>query len=186
MFEVTRPPKNVTVVVVKAPAVVTSCSVGVAPELPGQFVPFWRQTFWPPTVRSEPMARFEPVAFWKLKVVIVPEVERKFVMVPVVADKVVAMMFVAPRFIAKRFVVVTDVPVADVKVRPWRDVLPPTVNPPVRFMFDPVAPLNWKYVAKRFVDVVFVPVAFTHVMFVGLKFGTDKFVKVAFVAVRLV
>ena len=100
----------------------------------GQFVPFWRQTFDPPTVRDEPIAKFEPVAFSKLKVAMVPVVELRLFTYSVV----------------------------------------------------PVAPLNVRYVAKRFVDVVFVPVAFTQVRFVGLKFVTLKFVKVAFVPVMFV
>jgi len=84
------------------------------------------------------------VAFPKLKVVMVPDVERKFVMVPVVADNVVAMMFVAPIVVAKSDVDVTFTPVAFVKVRPWREEGPPTVNELVRFNDVPVAPLNWK------------------------------------------
>ena len=41
---------------------------------------------------------------------------------------------------------------------------------PVTRRLDPVAPLNRRLFANRFVEVVFVPVAFTQMMFVGKKF----------------
>jgi hypothetical protein len=64
---------------VVAPWAVTWARVGVAPLPAGQFVPFCRQTFVPPTRRAVETSREEPVAFTKLKLVMVPVVERRFV-----------------------------------------------------------------------------------------------------------
>ena len=70
-FEVTRPPKRVTVVVADAPRWVTEARVSVSVVTDaGQFVPFERQTVVPPTKRDV-RAREVPVAFVKFRVVTV-------------------------------------------------------------------------------------------------------------------
>jgi hypothetical protein len=89
------------------------------------------------------------------------------------------------------------VPVAELKVKPWREeapeavrvesvVAPVTERAPPSERFVPVAPVKRRLSAKRLVEVVFVPVAFVQVMFVGVKFDTDRLVSVAFVARRFV
>jgi hypothetical protein len=88
----------------------------------------------PPTRRAVETSREEPVAFTKLKEVIVPVVERRVEKVPFVEKRFVPVAPVKRRSVAKRFVVVTEVPVAEVKVRPCNDVVP------VAVMFEVVRP----------------------------------------------
>ncbi len=68
-------------------------------------VPFERHTFTPFTVREEDTFKFVPVAFTKVKVSMVPELERRVVIFPLLA-----MRLVPERFVAKRLV-----PVAPLK-----------------------------------------------------------------------
>ena len=154
----TKPPKSVTVVVAVAPRCVTDASVSVS-AVTGQFVPFARHTPWPITVA----------------VVNVPTFAKRLVV-----DAIVA----------KRFVVVTETPVAFTNVKFVSDdeteVSDVSVVGPVIFRLVPVAPLKRRFVAKRFVLVVFVPVALVQVRFVALKFETVRFVNPPFVAKRLV
>lgn len=74
------------------------------------------------------------VMFWVVKLLMVPfnalmavpEAVAKpsqLVLVPLVKER-----FVIPPFVVNRFVVVTDVPVAEVNVIPWSEVMPSTVN----------------------------------------------------------
>jgi hypothetical protein len=103
-FPVDVPPLNWMSLVVTFPAFVTVWRLGVVPV--GQFVPFARQTLFPPTVRLE-TASLDPVAFVKLNSETVPEVERR--VVKLAEDE---MRFVLWRLVAKRLV-----PVASVKLR---------------------------------------------------------------------
>lgn len=105
---------------------------------------------------NDPTEIADPVAFVKLSVVTVDDPAEKL---PVRANAV---------------------PVAPVKLK--FEIVPFVNAPSTTKIFDPVAPLNVRYVLKRFVEVVFVPVAFVHVRFAGLKFVTDKLVNVPFVA----
>jgi hypothetical protein len=83
------PPANWIAFVVVLPAFVTVWRLGVVPL--GQFVPLARQTAMPPTKMAEEVTvladkvrafSVEPVAFWKLSVAIVPEVEVRVVIEP--------------------------------------------------------------------------------------------------------
>jgi hypothetical protein len=95
------PPANWIAFVVVFPAFVTVWRFGVVPV--GQLVPFARHTAIPPTkiaeevtVEAESVAALseEPVAFVKLKVAIVPEVETRFVIEPLIEVRVlIAAMF---------------------------------------------------------------------------------------------
>lgn len=127
------PPANWIAWVVVLPAFVTVWRFGVVPV--GQLVPFARHTATPPTKIAEEVTvladkvlaeREEPVALVKLSVATVPEVDTRFVTVPLIEDSVLieAMLamrespvaFVKPKFEAKRLVLVVLVPVAFTQV----------------------------------------------------------------------
>ncbi len=153
--EVERPPKSWTVVVVKLPRAVTDCNVSrpmVLEKLQNE--PLERQIPCPDTVAVANEAafakRFEeeavtavevvtvrrsPVAFPKVRFVIVPEVAKRFVVVTETADKLVIVPLVETRVSIVPLVAVRSEtnklePVAFAKVAFWRLVLPSTVRTP--------------------------------------------------------
>jgi len=72
--------------------------------------------------------------------------------------------------------------VPDAFAKPNQPVEVPFVM--VRSVMEPL--VDWKFVAKRFVDVVFVPVAFVQTMLVGNRLSTVRLVKFALAAKKLV
>src|SRR3989344_280906 len=166
-FEVTKPPKRVTVVVADAPRWVTEARVSASVD-DGQFVPFERQTVVPPT-RRDVRAREVPVAFVKFRVVKVedPEADKVFKVVPWVTFKDVPVApfqrrFEMLAFVAKMLVEVVFVPVAFVQVML------------VTFKVDPVGMVRLP-----------VTVRFVVVAFVAVKFDVFRFVKLPVAAVRV-
>jgi hypothetical protein len=179
---------------VKEPFVATMAFAPMDPaytEVPVAFVKLSVVTVEDPAERLPVRARLVPV----------PPVKERFVMVPFVRFALVPTMFVPIKVPAKRevpvaFVKLSVVTVEDpaerlpvrARVEPValvyeREVMVPFVKLPfVTKMFDPVAPLKERYVPKRFVEVVFVPVALVQVRFVGLKLEAVRFVKEPFVA----
>src|SRR3989344_5799708 len=166
-FEVTKPPKRVTVVVADAPRWVTEARVSASVD-DGQFVPLERQTVVPPTKRDV-RAREVPVAFVKFRVVKVedPEADKVFKVVPWVTFKDVPVApfqrrFEMLAFVAKMLVEVVFVPVAFVQVML------------VTFKVDPVGMVRLP-----------VTVRFVVVAFVAVKFDVFRFVKLPVAAVRV-
>src|SRR3989344_2465620 len=172
-FEVTKPPKRVTVVVADAPRWVTEARVSASVD-DGQFVPFERQTVVPPT-RRDVRARDVPVAFVKFRVVKVedPEAERVFKVVPWVTFKDVPVApfqrrFEMLAFEAYRFVEVVFVPVAFAQV-----------------MLVGLKEVTLKVVAVRFEMKAFVVVVFPKTPFVTKMLDPVAFVKFNVVTVVL-
>lgn len=199
------PPANWIAFVVVLPALVTVWRFGVVPV--GQLVPLAKHTATPPTKIAEEVTvvaesvlaeREEPVAFSKLKVAMVPEVEVRVVIVPLIDERVLMLaMFaisespvacVKPKLVAKRLVDVVLVPVAFTQVMSVR------LRGPESTRFSIVAVVALKIVevdcvkrafgAKRFVTVdeleeklLIVPVA-------ALKFVTNRLTPVAETNVR--
>jgi hypothetical protein len=195
----TKPPKSESVLFVRAPLEVMVARVAVVAAIPGQFVPFARQTEDPPREIDPPvMVTLPLVRDWKFPVVAeavpavseVPEAVAKpnqpvlvpFVKVrvwrPVVPVTVRFVMFAVKRLLvfAKRFVDVALVPVCVVYVRDWRPVVPVTV----RFVTLELRTLE--LFAKKLVLVTFVPVPLVKVRVLGEKFVAVRFVMMAVVA----
>jgi hypothetical protein len=199
----TNPPKNWAVVVVKEPRAVTLWSVSLSTVPAGQPTPLCKQTADPMTVAVAKVPIFAvswtPVAVLKVKVVMVPLVAKKFVVVTETEDKLVIVPFELVRLtmvplVARKFVPVAEVKESEVIV-PFvelRFVIVPLAEakvlivPEFAIKESPVAFVKPKLVAKRFVEVVLVPVALTQVRPVTPKVSTARLVKEALVANKLV
>ena len=194
------PPANWIEFVVVLPAFVTVWRFGVVPV--GQLVPLAKHTAMPPTKIAEEVTVFalkvlafkeEPVAFVKLKVAIVPEVEVRVVIEPLMAVRVLMeAMFevsespvaeVKPKFEANKFVEVVLVPVA------FTHVMFVRLRGAVRMRFAIVAVVALKIVevdwakeafgANKFVIVEELLVRFVTEPFEALKFVTKRLTPVA-------